>query len=565
MKRKLLTATLIIAMAACILLIPLTVYASQGTDTVISVNAIYVDNLNDRDEVDTFRFSISEPGSLQVRFEYDIEGEYDIEIFQATPTSGLVSIQRQSFYTYAASITGRYTQEGDKIRVPAGNYCVNVQRRSYSDFSSNEYYLTIKYSAEPGNDYEKEPNNEAKNATLISSNVSCTGNLNNRDDVDYYVVSLPYPGSIQVKFEYDINGEYNVEVFELNSLNNLNSIQNMDYYSYATSLTGRYTQLGDKLRVAEGDYYFAVKRRSFGDYSNSDYILTVNYNAEPGNDFEKENNNSARSATFIGCNSPCTGNLSNRDDIDYYLVKLPTSGNLQVSLEYDTEGEYNVEIFKVDSLNNLVSIQSLDYYSYATTVTGRYTQQGNKLKLEPGDYYFAVKRRAFGDYSNSDYVLTVLSDVKTATPSDNSGTKVIVQPNKSTVLVNGRKIAFDSYNIGGYNYFKLRDLAQAVNGTNKNFEVTWDGAKNAINLFSNRPYTPVGNELKTSPNLTSKVATPTSSAIYLDGKPVTLIAYNIDGNNYFKLRDILKLFDIGVTWNGKTNTIEINTNTSYVE
>ena len=108
-------------------------------------------------------------------------------------------------------------------------------------------------------------------------------------------------------------------------------------------------------------------------------------------------------------------------------------------------------------------------------------------------------------------------------------------------------------------------MAQAVNGTEKNFEVTWDGTRNAINMFSNRPYTPVGNELQSSANFTSKVASPTTSAIYLDGKAVTLTAYNIEGNNYFKLRDIAKLFDIGVTWNGKTNTIEINTAVSYVE
>jgi len=52
-------------------------------------------------------------------------------------------------------------------------------------------------------------------------------------------------------------------------------------------------------------------------------------------------------------------------------------------------------------------------------------------------------------------------------------------------LVNGKIVEFEAYNINGYNYFKLRDLAQAVNNTEKNFEVTWDAANNAINLISN--------------------------------------------------------------------------------
>jgi len=63
-------------------------------------------------------------------------------------------------------------------------------------------------------------------------------------------------------------------------------------------------------------------------------------------------------------------------------------------------------------------------------------------------------------------------------------TKITVNPTTSKVLVNGKIVEFEAYNINGYNYFKLRDLAQAVNNTEKNFEVTWDAANNAINLIS---------------------------------------------------------------------------------
>jgi len=36
----------------------------------------------------------------------------------------------------------------------------------------------------------------------------------------------------------------------------------------------------------------------------------------------------------------------------------------------------------------------------------------------------------------------------------------------------------------------------------------------------------------------NKMAIPTTSSIYLDGNEVLLTAYNIEGNNYFMLRDI---------------------------
>jgi uncharacterized repeat protein (TIGR02543 family) len=141
---------------------------------------------------------------------------------------------------------------------------------------------------------------------------------------------------------------------------------------------------------------------------------------------------------------------------------------------------------------------------------------------------------------------------------------ITANPTSSKVLVNGKAVTFEAYTINGNNYFKLRDFAQAVNKTEKNFEVKWDSKNNAINLISNKPYTPVGGELAKGDGK-AKVANPTTSKIYKDGKEISLTAYTINGNNYFKLRDIAKAFNIGVTWDGTTNTIGIDTSIGYVE
>ena len=42
-----------------------------------------------------------------------------------------------------------------------------------------------------------------------------------------------------------------------------------------------------------------------------------------------------------------------------------------------------------------------------------------------------------------------------------------------------------------------------------------------------------------------------------------LTGYNINGNNYFKLRDLGQLFDFNVSWDGELNSIIINTAESY--
>lgn len=138
------------------------------------------------------------------------------------------------------------------------------------------------------------------------------------------------------------------------------------------------------------------------------------------------------------------------------------------------------------------------------------------------------------------------------------------KPIAATVLVNGVKIEFDAYEINGNNYFKLRDLATVVNGTDKQFEVTYDDTKDAISLISGKRYTSCGGELSEGDAI-EKPAALSTSAIYKDDVLIKLTAYTINDNNYFKLRDIAKAFDIGVTWDGETSTIGINTSISYTE
>ena len=135
-------------------------------------------------------------------------------------------------------------------------------------------------------------------------------------------------------------------------------------------------------------------------------------------------------------------------------------------------------------------------------------------------------------------------------------------PTASTVLVNGKVVAFDAYNISGNNYFKLRDLAYVLSGTQKQFEVAWSGAANAISLTSGRPYTVVGGEM-TGKGAGMKTPISTDSKILLNGVAVLFTVYNIEGNNYFKLRDIGAELNFGVDWDGANNSIVIETNKGY--
>ena len=156
-----------------------------------------------------------------------------------------------------------------------------------------------------------------------------------------------------------------------------------------------------------------------------------------------------------------------------------------------------------------------------------------------------------------------------ATPSEPTAPAQPVQPagvtaapTAASVLVDGEAVAFDAYSIDGNNYFKLRDLAYVLNATPKQFSVDWDGAANAISLTSGAAYAPVGGEM-TAGSAESRTAAPTASKILLDGAEVAFTAYNIGGNNYFKLRDVGQALDFGIGWDSASKTITIETAAGY--
>lgn len=54
-----------------------------------------------------------------------------------------------------------------------------------------------------------------------------------------------------------------------------------------------------------------------------------------------------------------------------------------------------------------------------------------------------------------------------------------------------------------------------------------------------------------------------TSPILLNGAPIEIEAYNINGHNYFKLRDIGKAVGFNVYWNAEDGTVQIETNRPY--
>jgi len=136
---------------------------------------------------------------------------------------------------------------------------------------------------------------------------------------------------------------------------------------------------------------------------------------------------------------------------------------------------------------------------------------------------------------------------------------VTAQGNNTIVLVDSQAQEIYPYNIDGSNYFKLRDMAALLSTTNKTFAVEWDESKNAINLNTSSGYVRSEGDLQFPSGASAAQAENSQVALYCNGQPVAASAYNIDGSNYFKLRDIGEAVGFAVHWDEAAQLMMITT------
>ena len=117
-----------------------------------------------------------------------------------------------------------------------------------------------------------------------------------------------------------------------------------------------------------------------------------------------------------------------------------------------------------------------------------------------------------------------------------------------SLLVDGAEAQCEKYNIDGYNYFKLRDLAALLTDTQARFAVDYDKDRNAVVVTTGLPYTPNGTELTPGPDRSAEgVLSPQS--LWIDGvERRDFTVWNIGGHNFFQLRELGKALGFGVDY-----------------
>lgn len=136
---------------------------------------------------------------------------------------------------------------------------------------------------------------------------------------------------------------------------------------------------------------------------------------------------------------------------------------------------------------------------------------------------------------------------------------VAATPVQYTLSVDGKSVSLWAYEIDGGVYFKLRDIAMALSGTEKQFDVSWIPENKEVDLGAGYAYTPVGGELSKPDHIGNDAARYTDYSIRSMSGWGNILAYLVDGTHYVKLSDLAAVMKFASSYNEENHTAQIDT------
>jgi hypothetical protein len=155
------------------------------------------------------------------------------------------------------------------------------------------------------------------------------------------------------------------------------------------------------------------------------------------------------------------------------------------------------------------------------------------------------------------------SGYKPLIPQDPAGATVAASKTNNTLILDEEELEFPAVKIHDWNWLKLRDFAMIMNGSAKQFSVTYEESTNSIYVITGQAYTPYKDELAPLPDISSAISSP--QKLYVDGQLLEVAAYNIFGYNYFRLRDLAIILDIALIYDADTASVTLDLENPYVE
>lgn len=257
-----------------------------------------------------------------------------------------------------------------------------------------------------------------------------------------------------------------------------------------------------------------------------------------------------------------------------FLVKPGTMGEIGVGLTMQNNTIVQITVphnISGDCLKDITVYADGERFIHVGKEVGRYanvisyfelTFDGNTLTAErnPKSKYSSMRSIAYKDIYESGFFVDGYpnrSKLQSFIYEYQNLSQLTAVESSAEILVNGVNVSVSGYTVNNSNYYKIRDIAMILRTTSKKFNVEWDSAQNAINILPGVKYVIVGGELADAEDNEELSIVMNTGKILKNGEPVDVSAYNINGNNYFKIRDIGELVGFTVGWDNDSSTITI--------
>ena len=137
--------------------------------------------------------------------------------------------------------------------------------------------------------------------------------------------------------------------------------------------------------------------------------------------------------------------------------------------------------------------------------------------------------------------------------------EVAATPVEYTLSVDDKGVSLWAYEIDGGVYFKLRDIAMALRGTEKQFDVLWIPENKEVDLSAGDAYTPVGGELSRPEHAGNPTAWYTDCSIRSGSGWGNILAYLVEDTHYVKLSDLAAVIKFASGYDREKHTAQIDT------
>lgn len=224
------------------------------TANIIETNVTYEGNYNKYKDVDYFKFTMQNPGLAEIN---------------VTVAPYVLYEEDSNGNVYEVIKGNQYSKDSQKrLRLGKGNYFLVITPSESSD--KREYTLCVNATYESAEDYEQESNNVKSLANEKKTNHTYTGNLNTKEDVDCFKMTVSEPSFLALEFRVPRQTDKNMLKIRLYDGNMEKVLEE------ATNTENPYLKTEEILCPAGTYYVRAEAGWNYSSYFSDDYSFNLN-------------------------------------------------------------------------------------------------------------------------------------------------------------------------------------------------------------------------------------------------------------------------------------------------